>query len=75
MKLSILVAAACAAIALASAAYAQTSQTYHFGEGQAGMSSGAQTAPARHAAKTPAHRHRKHRAHRAVRSPRTYTHH
>ncbi|MET5116855.1 hypothetical protein AAHH79_43225, partial [Burkholderia pseudomallei] len=74
MKLSILVAAAFAAIALTSAAYAQTSQTYNFGEGQAGKSSGAQTEPARQDAKTPAHRHRKHLAHRAVRSPRTNTH-
>ncbi|AJY43824.1 hypothetical protein BW21_1928 [Burkholderia humptydooensis] len=38
MKLSIFIAAACAAFALTTAARAQTSQTYRFGEGQSGLS-------------------------------------
>ncbi|AVR26309.1 hypothetical protein A8H32_15565 [Burkholderia thailandensis] len=75
VKLSILVAAVCAAFALTSAAYAQT---YQFGEGQANLPGGAQAAPASHARETA--RHRKHRAHHArrahaVRAPRTYAHH
>ncbi|AJX31140.1 hypothetical protein [Burkholderia oklahomensis] len=78
MKLSIFIAAACAALALTSAVHAQTSQTYQFGEGQSNLSGGAQAAPARHAAKTTHHRkQRRHHARRthAVRTQRTYAHH
>ncbi|KVK78728.1 hypothetical protein [Burkholderia sp. MSMB1498] len=76
MKLSILIAAACAAFALTALTPVAHAQTYHFGEGQTGMSGGAQATPTRHAVKTTHHhKQRRHHVRRAVRAPRTYAHH
>ncbi|WP_369828260.1 hypothetical protein [Burkholderia singularis] len=89
VKLTILIGAASAALALTSAAIAQTqpAQNYQFGEGQAAPAAGAQPAQAAPApmqndappAKTAHHRkhHNKHHKHHAVaKNPEgTYSHH
>ncbi|RQR25730.1 hypothetical protein DIE23_31935 [Burkholderia sp. Bp9143] len=79
MKISMILAGACAAVALSSAAFAQT--TYQFGEGQAGMSKSQPemqndggAAPTQHAMpQRKAKMHHKHHG-RHVKTPDTYKH-
>ncbi|WP_043283739.1 hypothetical protein [Paraburkholderia oxyphila] len=67
------------ALALSATGYAQTSQTYHFGEGQSGFGEGQSTPQREHASSTPPHtaakpkskpKHKpQHRRHTQGRSP------
>ncbi|WP_144137546.1 hypothetical protein [Paraburkholderia sp. BCC1884] len=74
MKFSICLAVA--ALTLSASAYAQTSQTFHFGEGQSTMQpgktqSGEHAAPRTQAKHSTSH-HRRHRGHTT--QPDTYSH-